>query len=137
MYVYICVCMYVCMDLSVRFANMMNLAQTTLEMLSCFIQSKMQFSSLNFYSNLRFSLITFEVFVESKLGNNWQSEWLEFNLALQLLAENPLPSSGEGIDNFAMRGRHSDFSFMYKRGPSKDYINDFDREGSSGTFKFL
>uniref|UniRef100_A0A7N2LP93 Major facilitator superfamily (MFS) profile domain-containing protein n=1 Tax=Quercus lobata TaxID=97700 RepID=A0A7N2LP93_QUELO len=48
-----------------------------------------------------------------------------------LLAENPLPSSGEGIDNFAMRGRHSDFSFMYKRGPSKDYINDFDREGSS------
>ena len=70
MHVYICVCMYVCMDLSVRFANMMNLAQTTLEMLSCFIQSKMQFSSLNFYSNLRFSLITFEVFVESKLGNN-------------------------------------------------------------------
>ncbi|XP_023875612.2 probable plastidic glucose transporter 3 isoform X2 [Quercus suber] len=48
-----------------------------------------------------------------------------------LLVENPLPSSGEGIDNFAMRGRHSDASFMYKRGPSKDYINDFDREGSS------
>ncbi|KAK7838317.1 putative plastidic glucose transporter 3 [Quercus suber] len=54
-----------------------------------------------------------------------------FNLSLQLLVENPLPSSGEGIDNFAMRGRHSDASFMYKRGPSKDYINDFDREGSS------
>ena len=43
MYIYMCVyvCMYVYMDLSVQFANMMNLAQTTPEMLSCFMQSKM------------------------------------------------------------------------------------------------
>jgi hypothetical protein len=56
---------------------------------------------------------------------------------LQLAVENTVPISGEGVDNFAMWGRYVHAPVMYKRGASKDYLNSYDREDGSATFKLL